>query len=65
VCDWASAAVGNASMMARPASGMIFMRFGMRCRLSPTADVSSHTSGAGMGQKQNPPHHSITWSASC
>ena len=26
------------------------MRLGMRCRLSPTADVSSHTSGAAMCQ---------------
>ena len=26
------------------------MRLGMRCRLSPTADVPSHTSGAAMGQ---------------
>ena len=25
------------------------MRLGMRCRLSPTADVPSHTSGAAMG----------------
>ena len=27
------------------------MRHEMRCRLSPTADVPSHTSGAAMGQK--------------
>ncbi len=27
------------------------MRLGMRCRLSPTADVPSHTSKAAMGQK--------------
>ena len=28
------------------------MRLGMRCRLSPTADVPSHTSGVAMGQQQ-------------
>jgi hypothetical protein len=28
------------------------MRLGMRCRLSPTADVPSHTSGAAMGHEE-------------
>ena len=35
------------------------MRLGTRCRLSPTADVPSHTSGAAMCHKR----HSITSSA--
>jgi hypothetical protein len=34
------------------------MRVGMRCRLSPTPDVPSHTSGAAMGAMSR--HHSIT-----
>jgi len=29
------------------------MRLGMRCRLSPIADVPSHTSGAGMCPSPN------------
>ena len=30
-----------------------WMRLGMRCRLSPTADVPSHTSGAAMCKKRH------------
>ena len=36
------------------------MRLGMRCRLSPTADVPSHTSGAAMCQEPTLPTKRLT-----
>jgi hypothetical protein len=43
VRDWASAAVGDASLMARPASGMNFIDLGMRCRRIPYSRTRRRT----------------------
>ena len=45
---------GNAARRMAASSVDQRMRLGMRCRLSPTADVPSHTSGAAMGQRTRP-----------